>query len=670
MVIRRQNVTTWLVVVLLGFFVLVPATGVLAGSEPEQTAVAEKAVEKPAKKKTAKKSAAKDKKTKKEKTSFLSKLITNATSEKGGKKTVKVEVTVNTEQTAKKKEATKKAKTKKAVPVVVRLKLTGSYPEAPESPSPFGASKRSLTSLLKKFKELAEDKQVAAVLLEIEASGLGSGTIHEIRQAITRFRADGKPIYALLTSADGSTYLVAGACDEILMAPSGMLMIPGVRAEVTFYKGLLDKLGIQFEVLQMGKYKGAGEPFSRAKMSKPLRESFRALVDDRYEWLVQSVAQDRKLKDYQVKSLIDRGFFTAAAAKKAGLVDQIIYTDAFVKQLPKKLKVDEIKIASAYKSKRDEIDLSGIGGMMKLMQMMMGGKPGTAKTSGKKIALVYAVGAIVEGKSSQSLFGGSVLGSTTLVEALKKAADDPDVVAVVLRVDSPGGSAIASDLIWRETVRMKKPLIASMGNVAGSGGYYISMGADKIFAEPGTITGSIGVIGGKPVMAGLYKKLGLTTEVISRGANSGALSATQPFTPSEREAWMEMLRTIYKQFVSKAAKGRNMSYAELHELAQGRIYSGEDAVENGLVDQLGTLDDALAEAKKAAGLKKGEKVQVLILPKPKTFFEQLFEDPSASTDAVMQAAGPLADSLRETAVLRQLFTEPVLLWMPYKVELR
>jgi len=679
MVSRGRKIDTWFVVVLAGLLAAAWASPLWAKAEPAKPAPVEKTAasssetkqEEAAQKPQPEKPKGK-KPTEEKKGSFLSRLLGSKAVKETSDGSVTIEVKIEAKPSKEKKPA-KKAATRKKTPTVVRLRLTGSYPEAPESPSPFGSRTHSLNDLLKKFEQLAEDKNVAAVVLEIETAGLGGGKINEIREAIARLRAAGKPVYAFLTTVDGGRYLLASACDEVLMLPSGILMIPGVRAEMTFYKGLLDKLGLEFQVLQMGKYKGAGEPMSRTKMSKPLRESLEAVIDDRYEWFVRTVAKDRKLEDYQVKTLIDQAFFMAPGAKKAGLVDRVVYLDAFLKALPKKLKVDKVKVVSAYKARRTEVDLSGMGGMMTLVQLMLGGKPGEGTTGGKKIAVVYAVGTIVEGKSSDSLFGGSVLGSTTLVEALKKANDDPNVVGIVLRIDSPGGSGVASDLVWRETVRIKKPLVASMGDVAGSGGYYIAMGADKIYAEPETITGSIGVIGGKLVLGGLFKKIGITTEVIARGKNSGLLSSTNPFTPEEREAMMSILRQFYRQFVSKAAKGRNMSYADLHKLAQGRIYSGEDAVKLGLVDRLGTLHDAIAEVKKAAGLKKDEKVDVIVLPRPKTFFEQLFEDPSASTDAseaVVRLVGPLAGSLGDLTVIERLATEPVLLWMPYRIDVR
>jgi protease-4 len=408
-------------------------------------------------------------------------------------------------------------------------------------------------------------------------------------------------------------------------------------------------------------------------MSPPLRESFEALVDDAYEDFVANIAAGRGMKDYRVKTLLDQGLFTAADARRAELIDQVVYPDQFRDWVRKTLKADEINLVADYKKTKLEADFSGITGMMKMMELILGGKPTQPTGKKPKIAIVYAVGPIMPGKSVTDIFGSSTVGSTSMVEALRKAADDPKVSAIVLRIDSPGGSAYASDLIWQETVRIQKPIVASMGDVAGSGGYYIAMGADKIVAEPGTITGSIGVVGGKIVLGGLYEKIGLATETISRGKHSEALSSNRPFTPEERELWGGLLREIYRQFVGKAAQGRKRSYQELDKLAQGRIYSGRMAQTNGLVDQVGTLADAIVEAKKAGGLKPDEDVELLILPQPRTIFEQLFEGPSLSTgDPLSLAVGSpeLREILHQGQLLRRLFSEPTLLWMPYAVKLK
>ncbi len=555
-------------------------------------------------------------------------------------------------------------------PVVVLLTLKGEYPEGAGSPGLFGELQPSLAALVQRIDAAAADKDVAAVWLKIEDLAIGRGKIYELRAAIARVRKAKKPVYAELTTADASAYLIAGSCDQIVMPPSGMLIIPGVRAEVTFFKGLLDKLGLKFEALQMGKYKGAAEPLTRSAMSEPLRESLTALLDDMYDDLVLTLAADRKMQDYKVKTLLDQGLFTAAAAKKAGLIDDVLYADQLQDAIEKFLKADEVEVVASYRKKRIDADFSGISGMMKLFGMFLGDKPSQAPGQKQKIAVVYAVGPIMEGKSRSDMFGdSSYVGSTTIVAALRKAADDDKVAAVVLRVDSPGGSATASDLIWRETVRIKKPVVASMGDVAGSGGYYIAMGAKKIIAAPGTLTGSIGVIGGKLVTGGLYGKLGITTEVISRGANSGAISSTQPFTPEERKAWTELLEETYRQFVGKAAEGRKMPFEKLDELAQGRVYTGRMAQKLGLVDSLGTLEDAIAAAKTAAGLKADAEVDLMVLPEPRSMFEQLFGDPAATTD--LESLLPVdLGILRQARLMRQLLAEPMLLWMPYGVEVK
>lgn len=552
---------------------------------------------------------------------------------------------------------------------VVRMTIRGELPERSAAPGLFSELQASLRNVMQRLADAAEDKSVHAVWLRIESLHIGRGKVNELRNAIARFRKSGKPIYAELAGAESAQYLLAAACDEVVMAPSGTLMVAGVRAEMTFYKGLFDKLGIQFDMLQQGKFKGAAEPFTRSHMSEPLRESMDALVGDIYETVVQTIARDRKLPDYQVKTLIDQGLFTAAAAQKAGLVDQLAYGDQLEDLFRKKLGADEVSVIASYKKKQMEAEFSGLGGVVKLMELMFGGKPTERSTTQKRIALVYAVGAIVEGKGASGPFDDEVVGSTPLVAALRTAADDPKVAAIVLRIDSPGGSAVGSDLIWREIVRMKKPVVASMGDVAASGGYYIAMGAKRIIAEPCTLTGSIGVIGGKLVLRGLFDKIGLTTEVISRGKNSGALSSTQPFTPSEREAWQTVMEETYRQFVSKAAQGRRMPTAKLEAIAQGRVYTGRMAVANGLVDRLGTLQDAVDEAKRLAHLKADEKVDLLILPRPKSVFEQLFGDPSVATD--LDAILPdVARSLRQASAWKSLFTEPALMLLPCRIEVK
>ncbi len=570
----------------------------------------------------------------------------------------------------KEKEKSPEKKEQKKLKVVC-FTLQGEYPEGPAGAELFSEIRPSLADIIGRIDAAGKDKDVAAVWIKLEGLSAGRGKINELRSAIARLRKANKPVYGELVTAEPGEYLVASACDEVFMPESGTLIIPGVRAEVMFFKGFLDKIGVEFDALKMGKYKGALEPFTRRDMSQPLRESLESLVNDFYNEMARAIAADRKTNDLVVKSLMDHGFFTAEGAKKAGLIDQVLYSDQFEERLRKKLGAESLDLVANYKQKSIETDFSGIGGLMKFMEILTGGKPSETGDKKEKIAVVYAVGTIMEGKSSSSVFGESVLGSKTLTAALRKAAENPKVVAVVLRIDSPGGSASASDLIWRETVRMQKPLIASMGDVAGSGGYYIAMGANKIYAEPGTLTGSIGVLGGKVVLKGLFDKLGLNTEVISRGANSGSMSAAQSFTPEERRIWTDLLQEVYHQFVDKAAKGRKMSYEKLEQLAQGRVYSGQTAKKIGLVDELGTLSDAIVAAKTAAGLKPDADVDLLILPEPKTIFEQIFgdNDPDAEADAKTILPKTI-EALVPLKTIRQFFSEPALLWMPFRIDIK
>ncbi len=317
----------------------------------------------------------------------------------------------------------------------------------------------------------------------------------------------GKKVYAIVQETTGAGYLLATACDEIVMPPSGSLTVSGVRMEVTFYKGLLEKLGIQADMLQVGDYKGAAEPMTRDKMSPEFRKQMESVIDDYYSQLATTVAADRKLEVSKVKELIDEGLFTAARAKEVGLIDRVAYEDELSKQLADQQKVDDVTLDDEYGKKKLDEDFSGFGGLMKMIEVLSGAEERGKTSSAKKIAVIYAVGVIISGEGGRSMYGKAV-GSDTIIEALQEAEEDPKVVGIVLRVDSPGGSALASDLMWREITRIKskKPIVASMGDIAASGGYYISMGCSKIFAEPGTLTGSIGVVSGKVALERLVRQ--------------------------------------------------------------------------------------------------------------------------------------------------------------------
>ncbi len=335
-----------------------------------------------------------------------------------------------------------------------------------------------------------------------------------------------------------------------------------------------------------------------------------------------------------------------------------------------------IKVLKDYgQEKAKELDLSNPFALLKLLA------PQKAAAGGKKdrVALIYAVGPIVTGKGGSSLLGGDMVGSTTMIEAIRQAENDPKVKAIVLRVDSPGGSALASDLIWHELKKCKKPVVASMSDVAASGGYYISMGAKKVYAQPGTLTGSIGVVGGKLALEGLYNKVGVKTEVITRGKNAGIFSTTHTFTASERKALEALMSDVYDQFLTKvmenrAEAGKKFTREQLLKFAEGRIWTGRQAHERGLVDALGSLDDAVADAKVMGGLARDADVDYLVLPRPRTFLDALLDDSGPNLAAALStqdlARAARLPALRDVGGLLQLQIEPVWMMLPNSVRMR
>jgi protease IV len=547
--------------------------------------------------------------------------------------------------------------------------VNSDYPEGLAPEGLFGDAKPHLRELIERLDKAAKDTKIAGVVLRLREPDIGLAKVGELRAAVARVRQAGKKVYADVHSTNTKDYLVATACDQIIMPESGSLMLTGIQAQVIFYKGLLDKLGIQADFIQIGAFKGAAEPMTRTNMSPEFRKQYEAVIDDYYEYMVSTIATDRKLEPDAVKKLIDTGLFTAGEARQAKLIDRVAYEDEWRDELKKDLSAESLAIEANYGKKKAD-DLSGMAGLMKMMEMLTGGEQQKIKNSkNNKIALVYIVGAIMPGESATSFFGGDTVGSDTIVKALREIEEDPKVRGIVLRVDSPGGSALASDLIWREVVKSKKPFIASMGDVAASGGYYVSMGANKIFVEPGTLTGSIGVVGGKIALRGLFDKIGVNSETISRGKNSGTLSLVDPFTDDERSAWKRVMQATYEQFTGKAAKGRKMDVKKLDDLAGGRVFTGRQAVANGLADRLGTLDEAIAEAKQMAGLKADEKVDLWILPKPKGLLEQLLG--GSSMEAEAKAIAPeLIEAIRSAESLRKLFAEPSVTVMPYSVKFK
>ncbi|KAA0140107.1 signal peptide peptidase SppA [Gimesia chilikensis] len=551
--------------------------------------------------------------------------------------------------------------------------IKGDYPEGPQMPGLFGDVTESLSKLTQRLEKASEDKSLSGVILHIKGTSVGWAKLNEIRQAIQKVRKNDKKVYAWIESGMTKDYMLATACDEIVMPESASLILLGLRAEVSFYKNLFDWLNVKPDVLRVGEYKSAAEPYTRTDMSPAFREEMEAILDNYYGQIVDTISKDRGLADNKVEAAIDAGPYMAADAKERGLIDHLAYEDQLPKLITGGDKNKDVKIIKKYAKKRLDTDFSGIAGLIKLMDLLAGIDSSQRIGSGPRVAVIYATGAIMSGSSSQGgLFGVNVLGSDTFIKAVEKAAKDDQVKAIVVRVDSPGGSALASDLMWRALEESGKPLVVSMGDVAASGGYYISMGAERIFAEPGTLTGSIGVVGGKLAVEGLYNKIGITTSVISRGKNSGTFSPMTGFTESEKAAVTKLLHAVYKQFTEKAAEGRKMKYDQLEKLARGRVYTGEMALKIGLVDELGTLEEAIEYARKLGKIPEGDKFEKLILPRPTSPFEQLFgtadtqSRQSSQLSSMLNLLSPeLAQQLKKFDLINLLSREKTLTIMPF-----
>ena len=587
------------------------------------------------------------------------------------------------------KETTKSEKTTPKTINWAQIVIKNDYSDGAKAPGLFGDLQENLSDLQQRLISAGEDKKIDGIFLSIHPTAVGRGTLNEITTTIAKVREMGKPVYAWVESGNASDYLIACACDKVFQPEASMLMLTGLQMEIGFYKNMFDKLDIQAEVLAIGDYKAAGEPYSRTEMSPKYREEMEALIDSFYAQMVDAIAKSRGKTSDEVKKIIDGGPYSAEQAKKLGLLDGLCYQDQFDDLI--KERYDEevvVTIDEKYGKKKLDLDFEGFAGMVKMMNLMMGIEGETKKSLLPKVAIIYAMGPIMTGKSVNDTFSGQVMGSDTIIKAVKEAADNKNVKAIVLRVDSPGGSALASDLMWRALEECGKPVVVSMGNVAASGGYYISMGADYIFAEPGTITGSIGVISMKIALEGLYEKLGINTDIISRGKNAGIMSSTTPFTEEQKKAMRNLSIDIYGQFTRKAAEGRKMPLDKLIELAGGRVYTGTTAVELGLVDQVGTLKDAIAKAKEVAGLEADAKIEEISLPKPVSPLEQLFGDidaevrlSSASTQFLstqlqtLKTAFPhqfqlISQHISGLWSMLQLQGEPNILMMPYSIIVR
>jgi len=551
---------------------------------------------------------------------------------------------------------------------VVEVRLEGEIAEQRALEVPFGPRRPLLRDYTASIRKAAKDPTVRALLLRLNFPLMGLGKLQEVREAIAEFKAAGKTVYCYFDSCFNTDYLLACSADRVGAPPGAMVLLTGLSAEVTYLKGLLDWLGVKVELLHFGRHKTATEPFTQSAMSEENKKVFNELLDDLYDQFVSAIAEGRKLPPDRVRETIDNGPYSAEAAKKAGLLDDVAYEDEFLEGMEKELGAEVELVKGYHRLDAEGPDLSEFN-IFTLFSAMRP-KPPIPKTDRPKVVVIFATGMILP--TRPSFYFENLITAEEMSRAFEAAREDPTVKAVVLRVDSPGGSALVSDLVWREVQRTRKsgkPVVASLSSVAASGGYYIAMGADAVVAQPGCLTGSIGVLGGKIVLKGLYDRLGVTCEVFTRGRNAAIFSDYRPLSPSERQRLGAMMRQTYEEFVRKAAAGRHMPEEQMRKLATGRVWTARAAKKLGLVDALGGLRAAYQLAMKKAGLSEKDNVQPVILPREKSFLEAIFEPASVGSflDAIEPVVGRRALGL---ALLGALRSERVLALLPFVVEVR
>jgi protease-4 len=496
----------------------------------------------------------------------------------------------------------------------LEVPLSGAVAEvaAPDSLSSFflGARPLALHDLWMNLRKAKVDGRIQAVLLRLGLLQCDWAKANEMREAILDFRRSGKKVYAVIEEAPDfdMEYFVATACDRIILHPLGWLGINGIGGYVPFLKGALDKLGVRAEFEHVEEYKTAANMFTEKGFTPAHREEMGSLYADLFAQYVTAAAKARGKSDPEFRALVDRGFFQGEKAKAAGLVDDCLYED----EVQALLRQDGRTLARVGFDDYTKVKPSSVG-----------------LEKGRTIALIYAVGTIMTGESLPQVMGGS-----TVARWIRTARNDMSVKAIVLRVDSPGGSSVGSDVIWREVAlaRKAKPVIVSMSDVAGSGGYWIAMAATRIVAQPQTLTGSIGVLAGKFSIDGLLDKLGVTSEKMTFGEKADVFSPFRPFTPEERKVLKEEILWTYERFLSKAAEGRGLTRNEVDAVGKGRIWTGRQAKDLKLVDELGGLTMAIGLAKKEAAIDADEEVRLDVWPKKRSFWQTFLSRPGIGLD--------------------------------------
>jgi protease-4 len=518
---------------------------------------------------------------------------------------------------------------------ILRIDLSGEIVDSDDS---FFSKKYSIRELWYHIKRAKNDDRIKGMILKISHLQTGFAKVEDLGRLLKDFRRSGKKVYAYIEGGGLREYFLATFADKVFAYNGASLILNGLVAEAIFLKETFSKIGIEVEYYHIGKYKTAANMFTEDGFTPPHEESLQKLIDDIFAAIIEKIAINRNINKDIVRKTIADFSFSCDSYVTSKLIDKLMYEDEVLKEFKEEYKVLDFDI---YKETTSPLPYLGQD----------------------KVAVIFASGEIRSGHSGgQALLGGSVLGSDTLTEQLRTVRKDPMVKAVVLRVDSPGGSPFASDAIRREAELLieKKPLVISMSDVAASGGYQVAMSSSKILALPQTITGSIGVLGGKFIFRELYKKIGVKKATLKTSKYADWFSDYRPFSKDEKNKLMILMRDIYDSFVALVAKSRKMKIEEVEEISQGRVWSGQAALELNLVDQDGGLLDAIDEAKKLAQIPAAKTVGISIYPRKKSLLDMVNEFIGS------QGGNPLLHIKSELSMYKKFF--PALL-LPYKLQI-
>src|SRR5579862_1783814 len=539
------------------------------------------------------------------------------------------------------------------------LQLEGDLPEQPavEFPVPFFNKQQPLTIAenWQMLRNAAADSRIQALVLEPRGLGVGWAKLEELRADVVNFKKSGKPVYAFLRGAGTKEYYLATAADKVFMSPEDELDVKGLRAELMFFKGTLDKLGVEMEFEHVGKYKDAPDMFTKNESSPETREVINQVLDQFYGDFVNTIAEGRKKSPDAIRALIDNGPFVGKEALNGGLVDALVYEDEMYGLLKQQLKLTDLEKIAEHDYVRARVGNLGLDGST-------------------KIAFLVGQGDITRGATNDQ--GNDGITAAGMIRRIRQVRDDASIKGVILRIDSPGGDGIASDDILHEAklLSQKKPMVISMSDLAASGGYFIAMTGDPLIAYRNTETGSIGVFFGKVNLHGLYDKLGIKKEIMKRGHFADIDTEYQPLNDEQRAKLRTEIEIFYKGFVQRVAEGRKRKYDDVEPLAQGRVWTGAQAKQNGLVDEIGGIDRAIEMVKQKAKIGASEKITLVAYPPRRNLLQVLMDRDTDLTSIESR----VVDSRIEAQVrellgdlpLRVLSRGGILRLMPYSITIR